>query len=441
MVSSDKLPKNYDFAEVEERWRKSWRDEDHYFDHNSEKPQFVIDTPPPYPTGNFHIGNALNWCYIDFFARYKRMKGYNVMFPQGWDCHGLPTEVKVEELNHITKNDVSREEFRRMCRELTEKNIEQMRLTLRRMAFSTDWSNEYITMTPKYYAKTQLSFLRMLASGYIYQDEHPVNYCTRCETAIAFAEVSYEDRETQLNYFDFDGVEIATTRPELLAACVAVAVHPADDRYHRLRGKTLSVPLFGHQVSVVQDEAVDPKFGSGAVMICTFGDKQDVHWWKQHNLPLRKAIDRRGMMTDISGKYTGLSTSECRKAILSDMQAAGILKKQEKLEQRVGTCWRCKTPIEILSGRAVVHPDQTEGDPGCRPPDHVVPGAHAPADGELDRPDGVGLVHLPAADLCDPDPGLVLQKVRRDGGAGRKGPSLRSHPYAAETSLPQMRGP
>ena len=222
---------------MEERWRKSWRDEDHYFDHNSKKPQFVIDTPPPYPTGNFHIGNALNWCYIDFFARYKRMKGYNVMFPQGWDCHGLPTEVKVEELNHITKNDVSREEFRRMCRELTEKNIEQMRLTLRRMAFSTDWSNEYITMTPKYYAKTQLSFLRMLASGYIYQNEHPVNYCTRCETAIAFAEVSYEDRETQLNYFDFDGVEIATTRPELLAACVAVAVHPADDRYHRPQRK------------------------------------------------------------------------------------------------------------------------------------------------------------------------------------------------------------
>jgi len=351
MVSSDELPKNYDFAVVEERWRESWRDEDHYFDHTSPKPQFVIDTPPPYPTGNFHIGNALNWCYIDFFARYKRMKGYNVMFPQGWDCHGLPTEVKVEELNHITKNDVSREEFRQMCRDLTIKNIEQMRLTLRRMAFSTDWSNEYITMMPEYYSKTQLSFLRMLKSGYIYQDEHPVNYCTRCETAIAFAEVTYEDRETQLNYFDFDGVEIATTRPELLAACVAVAVNPTDDRYHNLKGKTLAVPLFGHAVPVVQDEAVDPAFGSGAVMICTFGDKQDVHWWKQHNLPLRKAIDRSGKMTEICGTYAGLSTSDCRKAILANMKSAGILRKQESLSQRVGTCWRCKTPIEILSNR------------------------------------------------------------------------------------------
>jgi valyl-tRNA synthetase len=351
MASSDQLPKNYDYAEVEERWRGTWRDEDYYFDKNSKKPQYVIDTPPPYPTGNFHIGNALNWCYIDFFARYKRMKGYNVMFPQGWDCHGLPTEVKVEELNHITKNDVSREEFRRMCHELTEKNISLMRITLRKMAFSIDWSNEYITMMPEYFGKTQLSFLRMQKAGYIYQSEHPVNFCIRCETAIAFAEVAYDDRETQLNYFDFDGVEIATTRPELLAACVAVAVHPADERYHHLKDKKMKVPLFGHDVPVVQDESVDPVYGSGAVMICTFGDKQDVHWWKQHNLALRKAIDRQGIMTGIAGKYKGMNTSTCRAAILDEMKSRNILKRQEKLAQRVGTCWRCKTPIEILSER------------------------------------------------------------------------------------------
>jgi valyl-tRNA synthetase len=363
MVPSDQLPKNYDFAEVEERWRKTWRDEDNYFDKKSRKPQFVIDTPPPYPTGNFHIGNALNWCYIDFFARYKRMKGFNVMFPQGWDCHGLPTEVKVEEINKITKNDVSREEFRKMCRDLTVKNIEAMRLTLRKMAFSTDWSNEYITMMPQYYGKTQLSFLRMLASGYIYQSEHPVNYCTRCETAIAFAEVAYEDRETTLNYFDFDGVEIATTRPELLAACVAIAVHPGDERYRSLKGKSMKVPLFGHDVPVVQDEAVDPAFGSGAVMICTFGDKQDVHWWKQHNLALRKAIDRSGKMTETACKYKGMNATECRKAILADMKEKNIIRRQEKLAQRVGTCWRCKTPIEILSERqwfVKIKPDEIQ---------------------------------------------------------------------------------
>ena len=154
MSPSRDLPKNYDFAEVEGRWQSIWRDEDHFFDPGSEKPPFVIDTPPPYPTGSFHIGNAFNWCYIDFIARYKRMNGYNVMFPQGWDCHGLPTEVKVEETHGITKNDVPRDEFRRMCRELTLGNIEKMRRTLRRMGFSVDWSHEYITMLPAYYGKT-----------------------------------------------------------------------------------------------------------------------------------------------------------------------------------------------------------------------------------------------------------------------------------------------
>jgi valyl-tRNA synthetase len=351
MSPSHDLPKAYDFAKVERRWQGAWRDQDNYFDPCSPRPQFVIDTPPPYPTGNFHIGNAFNWCYIDFIARYRRMQGLNVMFPQGWDCHGLPTEVKVEEIHGITKNDVPREEFRRMCRELTLSNIEKMRKTLRRMGFSVDWSREYITMLPAYYRKTQISFLRMLEKGYIYQSEHPVNYCTRCETAIAFAEVAYEPRETTLNYFDFDGVEIATTRPELLAACVAVAVHPDDERYRCLRDRKLAVPIFGHRVPVVVDAAVDPAFGSGAVMICTFGDKQDVHWWKQHHLELRKAVDRQGRMTAIAGTYAGMRASECRKAITEDMKGAGILSRQEVLDQRVGTCWRCKTPIEIMSER------------------------------------------------------------------------------------------
>lgn len=343
------LPKNYDYREVETRWQQTWRDEDVYFKDNCEKPQFVIDTPPPYPTGEFHIGNAFNWCYIDFLARYKRMKGFNVMFPQGWDCHGLPTEVKVEETHKITKNDVDRQQFREMCRELTVKNIKKMQASMRRMAFSIDWSHEYITMMPEYFGKTQLSFLRMYHAGQIYQSDHPVNFCPRCETAIAFAEVSYSDRTTKLNYFNFSGIEIASSRPELLAACVAVAVHPEDQRYTGRAGEALKVPIFGHEVPIISDEAVDPSFGSGAVMICTFGDKQDVVWWKVHNLPLRKAIDKTGHMTAIAGRYEGMDSSTCRAEILADMEKEGILIRQEPLEQRVGTCWRCKTPIEILS--------------------------------------------------------------------------------------------
>ena len=343
------LPKEYDCNAIEEKWMDAWPDSMYYFDWDSKKPGFIIDTPPPYPTGNFHIGNALNWCYIDFVARYKRMRGYNVMFPEGWDCHGLPTEVKVEEAHGITKSQVSREEFRRLCVELTTKNIERMRKSLRRLGFSIDCSNEYITMEPAYFGKTQRSFVQMYNSGRIYQQNHPVNWCPRCETAIAFAEVEYDARDTILNYLNFDKLKIATTRPELLAACVAVAVNPDDNRYREYVGSEIKVPVFGHRVKVISDKNVDPSFGTGVVMICTFGDKQDVRWWVEHNLPLRKAIDKTGKMTELAGKYAGLATEECKKAIIMDMRESGILYKQEKLDQNVGLCWRCKTPIEILS--------------------------------------------------------------------------------------------
>ena len=346
------VPKEYDPHEIEPRWRKAWDMSMYHFDwEDNSRPQYIIDTPPPYPTGNFHIGNSLNWCYIDFVARYKRMQGFNVMFPQGWDCHGLPTEVKVEETHGITKNQVPRAEFRRMCEELTAGNIAKMRDTMMGLGFSTDWSNEFVTMEPAYYVKTQRSFVKMHDMGRIYQEDHPVNWCPRCETAIAFAEVEYDARETQLNFLHFDKLEIATTRPELLAACVAVAINPDDERYNKYIQETVKVPLFGHEVPVIGDKEVDPSFGTGVVMICTFGDKQDVRWWVEHNLPLRKALDKNGHMTEIAGKYEGMGIPECKKAIIKDLKNEGYLYDQKPLDQNVGMCWRCKTPIEILSER------------------------------------------------------------------------------------------
>ncbi|MDD1742603.1 MAG: valine--tRNA ligase [Methanotrichaceae archaeon] len=349
------VSKEYDFNAIEEKWIKSWDESVYYFDWTSCKPQYIIDTPPPYPTGDFHIGNALNWCYMDFVARYKRMQGYNVMFPQGWDCHGLPTEVKVEEIHNITKNEVPREEFRRLCEKMTEEAIERFRKSIIRLGISIDWSNEYITMRPRYYVLTQRSFVQMYEKGLIYRGDHPVNWCPRCGTAIAFAEVEYEPRTTTLNYIRFEAeggsVEIATTRPELLPACVAVAVNPSDDRYKNYIDKALRVPLFDYQVPVFSDPAVDPRFGTGMVMICTFGDRQDVRWWIEHKLPLRQVIDRNGRMAELSGIYRGLGIEETRKAIIQDLKQDGILFKQEHLDQNVGLCWRCKTPIEILSER------------------------------------------------------------------------------------------
>jgi valyl-tRNA synthetase len=227
-----------------------------------------------------------------------------------------------------------------------------MKGTMQRLAFSIDWSQEFVTMDKAYYAKTQKSFVQMYNNDLIYRDEHPVNWCPRCETAIAFAEVDYDSRSTILYHLFFEGsdlgpVEIATTRPELLGACVAVAVSPSDERYVRLIGGTVRTPLYDDEVAIIGDEAVDPTFGTGAVMICTFGDKQDVRWWKKHNLPLKKVIGKDGRMTD--ERYGGLTIGEAKERIVGDLFESKLLQKQERIEQNVGFHDRCKTPIEILS--------------------------------------------------------------------------------------------
>ncbi len=348
------VPKDY-HHEKEIEWQEIWQRKNLYqFNKDDKRPRYIIDTPPPYPTGSIHIGHVLNWLYMDLLARWKRMQGYSVLFPQGWDCHGLPTEVKVEEIHGIKKNDVPREKFRQMCIELTGENIQGMKTQMQRMGYSQDWTREYVTMTPAYKEKTQKSFLQMYHDGLIYRAVHPVNWCPRCETAIAFAEVEYQENETFLNYLEFpatsheSGVLIATTRPELLAACVAVVVHPEDERYQHLTGKKVQVPLFNREVEIITDEEVDPEFGTGAVMICTFGDKTDVTWVNRYNLDIIEAINEQGIMQDVCGKYSGQTLTECKEAIVEDLDNEGFLTKKEKVDQNVGQCWRCKTPIEIL---------------------------------------------------------------------------------------------
>ncbi|MDZ4172785.1 MAG: valine--tRNA ligase, partial [Methanobacteriaceae archaeon] len=350
----DDIPKDYDHKK-ESSWQETWQNNQlHKFIGDGTRPSYIIDTPPPYPTGSIHIGHVLNWTFIDMIARFKRMKGFDVMFPQGWDCHGLPTEVKVEETHNIKKNDVPRDEFRQMCIDLTRDNIQMMKAQMQAMGFSQDWNREFVTMTPEYMYKTQISFLKMYKNNLIYQGIHPVNWCPRCETAIAFAEVDYKENQTHLNYLEFPSedsgkkVMIATTRPELLSACVAVVVHPDDERYQSLEGKKVQVPIFGRNVKIITDTDVDPEFGTGAVMICTFGDKTDVSWVNRYDLDIIEAIDENGIMTSAAGKYAGLSLSECKLETTKDLEKEGFLIKKEKVEQNVGMCWRCKTPIEIL---------------------------------------------------------------------------------------------
>jgi valyl-tRNA synthetase len=358
------LPENYDPERAESTWRAEWQEMDVYEYTDTGATDYIIDTPPPYPTGDLHLGHGLQWSYIDFAARYRRLQGDDVCFPQGWDCHGLPTEVKVEENHDIHRTDVAREEFRRLCIEHTEERIDEMKATMRQLGFGIDWSAEYRTMDQEYWAKTQRSFVEMTgpdgdatdpSAGYVYRDEHPVNWCPRCETAIADAEVETEEGVGgtlyTIRFPDVEGeaIDIATTRPELLAACVAIAVDPDDERYADRVGETFEVPLFGQTVDLIADEDVDSDFGTGAVMVCTFGDKQDVDWWATHDLALRPVVTEQGTLTDLAGEFAGLALEEASAEIAEALDDEEYLLGTEPTEQSIGHCWRCDTPIEILS--------------------------------------------------------------------------------------------
>ncbi|MCS4540889.1 MAG: class I tRNA ligase family protein, partial [Euryarchaeota archaeon] len=351
-MKESELPKEYAPSKSEAKWQKIWEENQIYRFRKDHRPNFVIDTPPPFTSGELHMGHVLNFVFIDVVARYKRMRGFNVYYPQGWDCHGLHTELKVESIHNITKHDVSKEQFKKYCIELTERFIDKMKAQLKAIGYSPDWNYEYRTMDPDYIKRVQLTFLDFYKRGLIYRAEHPVNWCPRCETAIANAEVEYETRITSLNYIKFliEGkpVSIATTRPELLCACVAVAVHPNDDRYKDLIGKKAVVPIYNKSVPIIADPDVDPSFGTGIVMICTFGDKQDVEWRYRHNLPVIKAIDQKGIMTEAAGSYAGLSIEECKTRIVRDLERDWLLEKTEPLEQNVAAHERCGTPIEFL---------------------------------------------------------------------------------------------
>ncbi len=365
---------DYDQKVLEEKWQKQWQEmKIYHFDFSSTKKPYSIDVPPRYASGPLHAGHAVHYTHIDFAARYKRMQGYNVFFPLCFDVNGIPIEERVERQLNITRKDIDRHEFTKLCSEFAEKNIATMTHQFIRLGESMDPSIYYQTDAEYYRRITQISFIELFNKGYIYKGEFPVNWCPRCMTAMADAEVVYSDRTTKLNtikfYFSkpqdeqllkFHGIgkdthgvyiEIATTRPEMLAACQIVAVHPTDERAPWLVGQTVSVPTVNKEVKIVEDDAVDPEFGTGLVMICTVGDKEDLNWVFKYKLSLEMSIDEEGKMTAITGKYKGLKIEDARKTIIQDMTQDGLLLKQEPLAQNVGVCWRCKTPVEFINAK------------------------------------------------------------------------------------------
>jgi valyl-tRNA synthetase len=332
-----------------------WREKAVYrFDPDSDKPYYSIDNPPRYTSGSLHLGHATGYSLIDFAARYKRMRGFNVFFPLCFDVNGTPIEVKVEKKHNITKLDLPRQEYRKLCSDYANGFIEEMTRHFETLGESMDPSIYYQTDAEYYRRVTQIAFVELFGRGLVYKGNFPVNWCPRCMTALADAEVEHKDNVNKLNYIKFkiDGecgfVAIATTRPELLCTCKAVAVHPDDKDKQHLVGRYLVTPLYGRKVKVIADQKVDPSYGTGNVMICTIGDKDDLEWVMKYRMEMEKGIDEAGRMTELAGKYAGMTVAEAREAAINDLEAGGHLIRQEDNPQQVSVCWRCGAPIEYL---------------------------------------------------------------------------------------------
>ncbi len=336
---------------IDEKWNAYWQERKAGFDEKSALPVFAIDTPPPFVTGELHMGQAFWVCYIDSVARYKRMSGFNVMYPQGWDMQGFPIEIAVEKK---FGRGMPRAEFYSKCAEFAMENLKKMKEQMLTLGASFDERYEYMTLSKEYRRKVQLSLLMMHDRGMIYRARHPVEWCPHCESSIAREEVNEISEKSALNYVEFpleEGKEkliIATTRPEMLHAIVAIAVNPEDKRYKKLIGKSARVPIFGNSIKLIGEESIDTEFGTGAEMICTFGDKNDVLLYYKHNLGFVDAIDEKGLLKN-AGRFTGMHVSKVRDEIIEELKKSGALKKQEPIEHAVKLHDRCSTHIELLS--------------------------------------------------------------------------------------------
>jgi valyl-tRNA synthetase len=357
------LPNRYNFHEAEPRLAQFWAEHDIYaYDRAGSGPTYTIDTPPPTVSGELHIGHCYSYSQTDIIARFQRMRGKRVLYPMGFDDNGLPTERYVERLIGRKAGEMERSEFLACCQEIITQTEQGFEALWRRLGLSVDWNYRYSTISPQAQRVSQWSFIQLYQAGRAYQQSAPTLWCPECQTAIAQAEVEDEWQPTLFTTLAFharDGsiLPIATTRPELLAACVAIFVHPRDSRYAHLIGSTASIASasFSNQerieVPILSDEKADPEKGSGAVMCCTFGDSTDVYWWRTHQLPLRDIVGRDGCLNQTTGELAGLTIKQARQRILEILMEQGLILSQQTIDHMVGTHERCGTPVEYLQTR------------------------------------------------------------------------------------------
>jgi len=346
-------------SDIEKRILESWERENIYETENNgveNNNYYVIDTPPPYPSGKpWHIGAAAHYSQIDMIARVARSNGFRVIFPIGIDRNGIPVEIYTEKKYKIRMRNMDRKEFLKLCQQTLDETEKEFIEILKSLGISANFKETFHTDSIEYRTLTQSTFIEMWKKGLIYLGDRPNNYCIDCGTTIADSEIAYIDMETKLVFIKFflneskDHIIIATTRPELLFACQAVIVNPEDERYKKIQGRNLDIPIFNRKVKIIQHPYADPNFGTGAVMVCSFGDLNDVQLFRELKLKEIKSINATGKTTEHAKQFSNLSPKQARTKIIEELTNQELVIKIETISHRTPICERSKTPIEIIS--------------------------------------------------------------------------------------------
>jgi valyl-tRNA synthetase len=353
-AESAPIPDRYDPSAVEQRWYPVWEERGYFrADPTSPGKPFSVVIPPPNVTGSLHMGHALNNTLQDVLVRMKRMDGFTTLWVPGTDHAGIATQVVVERqlaAEGKTKDDVGREAFAERVWRWKEQSGGTIIRQLKQLGASCDWSRERFTMDSGLSRAVREVFVRLWEEGLIYRDDYIVNWCPRCQTVLSDLEVEREEREAEFVYIKYGPLTLGTVRPETKLGDTGLAVHPKDRRYTEYVGKTLEVPSVEGTVTmrVVADAAVDPDFGTGVVKVTPGHDPVDFEIGRRHDFPIRTVIGFDGRMTALAGKYAGLDRFECRRRIVEDMKALGLIERIEPYRHAIGVCYRCKTVVEPL---------------------------------------------------------------------------------------------
>lgn len=342
-------------ARSQEQQIQAWWQQNQIYAHTKEnRPLFTIDTPPPTVSGSLHIGHIFSYTQTDIIARFKRLSGFTVFYPFGFDDNGLPTERFVEKIHKVNAHTLGRAAFIQLCLQET-KNIQSVFVALwQAMGLSADFSHPYSTIAPSTRALSQASFISLYKRGYIYRAYEPAPYCTTCRTSVAQAELDDAEKSSFFNTIIFKDAQgnnllIGTTRPEFLPACVALFYHPSDTRYQYLHNQQVTVPLFNFTVPVHADTRVDPHKGTGLVMCCTFGDSTDIAWFKEFGLHHKPLLQTNGIWAEGAGILSGMTVEQSRKHIVEQLTAHQLIVEQKPIMHMVNVHERCKKEIEFIS--------------------------------------------------------------------------------------------